>query len=94
MWTTVPPFGFFMGGFGVLHTLIVQEAFGMRHFGTIMGMVNTVSVVSFGVGPLVAGFSYDATGSYGAALAIVAALFVCAVGVLALARMPSTAGAA
>ena len=88
MWTAVPLFGLFMGGFGVVHTLIVQEVFGMRHFGAIMGMVNAASVVSFGLGPLVAGFSFDATGSYAGALALVAGLFLAAVLVLALVPMP------
>ncbi len=87
-WLAVPLFGLFMGGFGVVHTLLVQEAFGIRHFGAIMGLVNTVSVISFGVGPLVAGISFDATGSYAAAFAIVAALFLVAVAVLATVRLP------
>ena len=71
-----PLFGLFMGGFGALYILVVQESFGLRHYGSVMGLVNLGTVVSFGLGPLIAGASYDVTGSYGAAFLIVCGLFV------------------
>lgn len=88
MWLSVPMFGFFLGGFGALLAIIVQDTFGIRHFGSIMGMINLATMVSFGVGPLLAGASFDLTGSYNAAFMIVAVLF--AIGALALtqARVP------
>jgi MFS family permease len=88
VWVSVPLYGLFMGGFGVLYTLIVQETFGMRHFGSIMGLTNMASIVSFGLGPLVAGYSYDLTGGYATALAIVAGLFLMAAAVLAVVKIP------
>lgn len=89
MWLSVPMFGFFLGGFGALFQLIVQETFGLRHFGSIMGIINLATIVSFGVGPLLAGASFDLTGSYNTAFIIVAVLF--SIGALALtqARVPS-----
>ncbi len=88
MWLSVPMFGFFLGGFGALYSIIVQDTFGIRHFGGIMGIINLATMVSFGVGPLLAGVSFDLTGSYNAAFMTVAALF--AIGALALtqARVP------
>ncbi|MCH8062930.1 MAG: MFS transporter [Chloroflexi bacterium] len=89
MWLSVPMFGFFLGGFGALFSIIVQDTFGIRHFGGIMGIINLATMVSFGVGPLLAGASFDLTGSYNAAFMTTAVLF--AIGALALtqARVPS-----
>ena len=90
MWLSVPMFGFFLGGFGALFSIIVQDTFGIRHFGGIMGIINLATMVSFGVGPLLAGASFDLTGSYNAAFMTTAVLF--AIGALALtqARVPSS----
>ena len=79
IWLTVPLFGFCMGGYGVLSTLLVQESFGLRYFGTISGMVGIPSVISLFAGPLLAGASFDITGGYGYAYAFIAVLFVISV---------------
>ena len=81
-----PLYGLFMGGFGALYILVVQESFGMRHYGSVMGLMNLGTVVSFGLGPLIAGVSYDVSGGYGIAFLIVCALFVAGAVSLALAR--------
>ena len=81
-----PLFGLFMGGFGVLYILLVQETFGLRRYGSVMGLVNIGTVVSFGLGPLLAGASYDITGSYGAAFLVVCGLFAAGSATLVLAR--------
>ena len=70
-----PLFGLFMGGFGALYILVVQESFGLRHYGSVMGLMNLGTVVSFGLGPLLAGASYDLSGGYGTAFLIVCGLF-------------------
>lgn len=76
LWIGVPLFGYFLGAFGALFQLIIQDSFGVRNFGSIMGIVNLTSVVSFGLGPLMAGASFDLTGRYHTAFFIVAALFL------------------
>ena len=81
-----PAFGLFMGGFGVLYILLVQEAFGLRRYGSVMGLVNIGTVVSFGLGPLLAGASYDISGSYDAAFLVVCGLFAAGSATLVLAR--------
>lgn len=81
-----PLFGLFMGGFGVLYILLVQETFGLRRYGSVMGLVNIGTVVSFGLGPLLAGASYDISGSYGAAFLVVCGLFAAGSATLVLAR--------
>ena len=65
-----------MGGFGALYILVVQESFDMRHFGSVMGLMNLGTVLSFGIGPLIAGASYDMSGTYTPAFLIVCGLFV------------------
>ena len=81
-----PLYGLFMGGFGALYILVVQESFGMRHYGSVMGLMNLGTVVSFGLGPLIAGVSYDVSGGYGAAFLIVCGLFIAGAVSLAFAR--------
>ena len=75
-------FGLFMGGFGAIYILLVQESFGLDRFGSIMGLVNLGTVIPFGLGPLLAGISFDLSGGYGPAFLIVAGLFVVAAGTL------------
>lgn len=88
LWLAVPAFGLCMGAFGALFPLIVQETFGIRYFGSIMGLVNMATVVSFTAGPLLAGSSFDTTGGYRLAFLIVAAMFAAGVLVLTQVRQP------
>ena len=81
-----PLYGLFMGGFGVLYILVVQESFGLHRYGSVMGLMNLGTVVSFGVGPLVAGASYDLSGGYGTAFLVTCGLFVAGAVALAFAR--------
>ena len=82
MLAITPIYGLFMGGTGVLLLLIVQETFGVRHYGIILGLVNMSTIVTFTLGPLLAGASYDLTGSYATAFACGSAFFLCAAAVL------------
>lgn len=84
-----PIFGFFMGGFGSLFTLLVQDTFGLKFFGSIMGLVNMGMVVSFGLGPLLAGLSFDKTGSYSSAFLLAGGLFSLAALILILNPLPN-----
>ena len=78
VWVSVPMYGLFMGSYGVLSTLIVQEAYGLRYFGSISGLAGMASVVSMVLGPVLAGASADVTGGYGVAFVGIAAMFVVA----------------
>jgi len=62
MWIAVPLFGYLHGAFGALFQLVVQDAFGIRHYGSIMGSINLSTIVSFGIGTILAGASFDLTG--------------------------------
>ena len=65
---------------------MVQEAFGLRHYGSIMGLMNVGTVVPLGLGPLIAGVSYDISGGYDAAFFVMCGLFVAAAVSLAFVR--------
>ncbi|MBT6273440.1 MAG: MFS transporter [Chromatiales bacterium] len=94
LYILAPLFGVCMGGFGVLNALLVQETFGMAHYGSIMGLVNTGMVVSFGLGPLLAGISYDVSGSYAGGFTVVAMLFSVAALTLSVFHIPRYEGSA
>ena len=89
MWPFVGCFGFFLGAFGALTPLLVQDAFGVKFYGSIMGVMSIAMGVSSAVGPLLAGWSFDATGSYRLAFLLVAALFFTGAMSLFLARNPT-----
>ena len=75
VWLALPVFGLAFGGLGALMPLIVQETFGVRAFGSIFGMVNMATVVSFLSGPILVGLVFDATGSYRPAFITIAAFY-------------------
>ena len=75
VWLFVGCFGFFLVAFGALTPLLVQDAFGVKFYGSIMGVMSITMGVSSAVGPLLAGWSFDTTGSYRFAFLLVAALF-------------------
>lgn len=85
VWLLVPLFGLHMGAFGTLVSLIVQENFGLRYFGSISGLAQMATVVPFALGPLLAGGSFDLTESYGPAFLTVAALF--GIGIMSLTQV-------
>ena len=70
------------GVFGALYQLIVIDAFGVRHFGAIMGVIAISNAVPSFVGPIIAGISFDTTGSYASAFFITAGIF--AIGAISL----------
>ena len=82
IWVVVPSMGFFLGAFGALYQLIVIDAFGVRHFGAIMGVIAISNAVPSFVGPIIAGISFDTTGSYASAFFITAGIF--AIGAISL----------
>ena len=86
IWLFVPLYGLSMGAFGVLVTLIAQEAFGVKFFGSISGLISMPSVTSLVAGPVIAGVSFDLWQDYGPGFLTVAAMFAIAIGALALVR--------
>lgn len=74
IWLVAPLFGLCMGSFGTLVTLVTQDSFGLRHFGSITGVLNAATVFAFALGPILGGASFDITGSYDTAFITVAVM--------------------
>ena len=64
IWICSPLWGLCMGAFGTLTNMIVQDYFGLKSFASIMGVAGYGTAISFAVGPLLAGLSYDNLDSY------------------------------
>lgn len=77
-WVGLPIFGISMGAHSALMPLLVQESFGPRHFGSIMGTVTMFTLIPFGLAPLIAGRTFDVTESYTLAYLGFAVLFAVA----------------
>ncbi|MBM3926265.1 MAG: MFS transporter [SAR202 cluster bacterium] len=92
-WVIVPFFGLGFGAMGALIPLTVQEIFGVKAYGSIAGMVNVFTVVSYFAGPIMVGAYFDATGDYKLAFLTVAGLFFLGIMTLASARLPGWAAA-
>jgi MFS family permease len=88
--------GVMLGGFPTLGQLIWPEFFGRMHLGSIVGVVQFFSTVIGSAGPLIAGFIFDQTGSYSAAIWLLVATWLgCSLAVYAArpARQPEPAPA-
>ncbi len=57
-------FGPGFGGIQVLRGVIVREHFGRRRYGTVHGLVLAVMTLGGFIGPALAGWVFDLTGSY------------------------------
>lgn len=86
LWVGIFIFGTGFGGLGALIVLVVQEAFGMKEFGGIMGLMQ-VGMIASGTGaPLIAGAIHDSTGSFDNSFLIVVAIFILGIVALGIAR--------
>lgn len=63
-------FGFGLGAEVDIIGYLVGRYFGLRRYGEIYGYIFALFTIGSGVGPYLMGLSYDATHSYGAALAV------------------------
>ena len=65
------------------------EYFGRRYFGTIMGLMDLVQMFGVVLGPVFAGWVYDATGSYRLAFIVFAVTAAVATMLMIIARRPT-----
>ena len=72
-------FGFAHAGVGTSEAPLVASLFGLRSLGLIFGVIAVAITIGGSVGPVLAGYIFDATGSYQSAF------FVCvAIGIIAI----------
>jgi len=84
-------FGLTMGSIIMLLSLITGECFGLVSFATVSGLAGVFTMSGAAFGPSIAGFIFDATGSYQTAFTIFAVMSVVAILVIYFAKPPETA---
>ena len=82
-------FGLTMGSIIMLLSLITGECFGLVSFATVSGLAGVFTMSGAAFGPSIAGFIFDATGSYQMAFTIFAAMSVAAILVIYFAKPPT-----
>lgn len=90
IYATAFVFGYSYGAISTLFTAIVGDFFGRAQAGTLVGVLFALAGSMGGWGPLLAGAIYDATGSYGPAFVLAAALNVCGLALLLPCRPPTS----
>jgi MFS family permease len=88
VWVSASLFGFGMGAFGPLYTLVVQDNFGLRSYGAISGLLSLTSGVTFAAGPILGGLTYDLADTYRPAFIGVAAVIGAGILLLTQIRAP------
>jgi OFA family oxalate/formate antiporter-like MFS transporter len=81
-------FGLGMGGVGALGPLAITEMYGLKNYGAIIGLTTPAMIVPMLVGPIMAGFIFDSTGSYVLAFQITLGLLMISMASFALAKPP------
>ena len=92
VWFVIAFIGMGFGAIGALIPLTVVEAYGMRHFGSILGFTSMLGVVPMISGPLIAGIAFDAYGNYDVAFVIMSVAYALGALSMALARRPASPG--
>jgi len=90
-WLIVPFLLIYAPGYGAplpLRPAIQADYFGMRSFGTIMGLMSVVSQLAGLISPVLAGWIFDVTGSYNLAWRLFALLTMPAIPLMLLAKPP------
>jgi MFS family permease len=87
-WVAVAVFGLGFGGIGALIPLTVAEAFGVRYFGSILGIISMFGVIPVIIGPLMAGIIFDRTDNYDLAFGVTIGMFLTGAIFMSLASRP------
>jgi len=91
VWLIVPfllIYGTGYGGPTPLRPALQADYFGIRSFGTIMGLMASISMIGGLVSPVFAGWVFDVTGSYRLAWWVIALITVPAIPLILLAKPP------
>ena len=84
-------FGFAYGAVSALMPAVVTDFYGPAHAGSLVGLIFGLAGPAGGLGPVLAGWLFDTTGSYVAAFGLGAGLNLAALVLAALARPPGPA---
>lgn len=84
-------FGFSMGGVVPLHGAVTARAFGRFSFGKALGLLRPVQIPIHMIGPPLAGWIFDSTGSYDAAFQIFVGFYAVAIAAIGWLRLAPVA---
>lgn len=79
VWIFVIVYGFGTGASLTLLPIVTRDLFGSTNFSRIFGFVNILYCLGFAVGVPLAGFMFDATGSYHLVFILIAVIYVAAI---------------
>ncbi len=88
MWLYAIVFGLSMGAWVPTMAMLVSTSFGLRSFGTILGMIVLAQNVGSAAGPFIAGYMYDAMETYHGTYIMFLALCAVTAGALLAVRRP------
>ena len=87
-WVAIVVFGLGMGGVGALTPLVIFDMFGLKQFGSIMGLTRMSIAIPIFLGPILAGMIFDSKGMYDLMFVITIGLLVVSIGSFMLAKTP------
>ncbi len=88
-WLAIVVFGLGMGGVGALTPLVIFDMFGLKQFGSIMGLTQMAISIPIFFGPIMAGVIFDSRGKYDLMFLITIGLLVLSIGSFLMAKVPS-----
>ncbi len=91
VWVVIIFFAMGFGAMGALIPLTVTESFGLRAYGTILGVTSMVGAGPLMIGPIMAGRLFDIYGTYDATFVIIAIAFALGAISMVMARRPESA---
>lgn len=89
MWGGMIVLGLGMGGVGALTPLVIVDTFGLKQFGSIMGLTRVPIIIPVLVGPLLAGLIFDSTGNYNLMFLITIGMLIISAGAFATMKAPA-----
>jgi OFA family oxalate/formate antiporter-like MFS transporter len=88
-WGAIVVFGLGMGGVGALTPLVIFDMFGLKQFGSIMGLTRMSIAIPIFLGPIMAGLIFDSMGKYDLMFAITIGLLIISITSFMLAKTPA-----
>ena len=79
IWLFAVIYGLGIGALGTLLPIVIRDIFGAANFSALFGFGVVLFAVGNAIGPALAGFMYDATGSYHSVFVLIAAIFAAAI---------------
>jgi len=90
IWLYVALFGFGMGGWMPTMAMLISSNFGLDSYGAIFGMLTLAHLLSAAIGPLVAGYLFDATQTYVGVFIIFLVLYAVSIPLMLAVRRPKS----